>query len=51
MGKYLLAVIGTATVTKEALSASIKAQYDVCLPVQECWDTYSEPLLTLFHLH
>ena len=36
MGQYLVANIGTATVTKEVLSAAVKAQYDVCLPVQEC---------------
>jgi len=35
VGKYLVATIGTATVTKEALSAAVKSHYDVCLPVQE----------------
>jgi hypothetical protein len=51
VGKYLVATIGTVALTKETLSAAVKAQYDVCLPVQECWDANSEQLLTLFHLH
>jgi hypothetical protein len=50
VGKCLVATIATAAVTKEALYAAVKTQYDVCLPVQEFWDTNSEPLLTRFHL-
>jgi hypothetical protein len=36
VAKYLVATIGTATGTKEALSAAVKAHHDICLPVQEC---------------
>jgi hypothetical protein len=47
VGKYLVASIDT-TLTKGFFSAAVKAQYDVRDRVQECGDTYSESLLTLF---